>query len=310
MIKTLIKSMLKVAAFGAFIFELIGTKESKPEGNVQLHPVKLSGRTLFIREQEIFIRESYLDDKPILVLLHSWGSDSLGSWFKTIPLLQDSYSIVAIDLKNHGRTDGSWTRWDITENADMVATVLKELGIEKSILIGWSIGSAVALAVSKNYPELVSKQVLVTPFAWTVNAEYKEKPWFSIVIGLVRIRERLFPRYNSNSKYKFLRESESLRDEHSDWAWSNLNRSKDAFIYQDGSRYVVPFDARSWAHEVITPTLAVIGGNDKLVPENVSKELTDLLPDVKVKKIGGATHAIPWSHAEELSFHIKDFLVD
>ena len=53
-----------------------------------------------------------------------------------------------------------------------------------------------------------------------------------------------------------------------------------------------------------------IGGNDKLVPENVSKELTDLLPDVKVKKIGGATHAIPWSHAEELSFHIKDFLVD
>ena len=58
MIKTLIKSLLKVAALGAFIFELIGTKEGKPEGNVQLHPIKLSGRTLFIREQEIFIRES------------------------------------------------------------------------------------------------------------------------------------------------------------------------------------------------------------------------------------------------------------
>ena len=308
MIKTLIKLLLKVAALGAFIFELIGTKEGKPEGNVQLHPIKLSGRTLFIREQEIFIRESYLDKKPVLVLLHSWGSDSLGSWFKIIPLLQDSYSIVAIDLKNHGRTDGSWTRWDITENADMVATVLKELGIEKSVLIGWSIGSAVALAVSKNYSELVSKQVLVTPFAWTVNSEYNEKSWFSLIVGLVRIRERLLPRYNSNSKYKFLRETESLKDEHSDWAWSNLNRSKDAFIYQDGSRYVVPFDARSWAHEVKIPTLAVIGGSDKLVPENVSKELTDLLPDIKVKKISGATHAIPWSHAEELSLHIKEFL--
>ena len=310
MIKTLIKSVLKVAALGAFIFELLGTKEGKPEGNVQLHPIKLSGRTIFIREQEIFIRESYLDKKPVLVFLHSWGSDSLGSWFKTIPLLQENYSIVAIDLKNHGRTDGSWSRWDITENADMVATVLKELKIEKSILIGWSIGSAVALAITKNYSELISKQVLVTPFAWTVNTEYSEKPWFNLVVGLVRIRERILPRYNSNSKYKFLRDSESLNDEYSDWAWSNLNRSKDAFIYQDGSRYVVPFDARPWAHEISTPTLAIIGGKDKLVPENVARELTDLLPDVKVRKISGATHAIPWSHAEDLSKHIKDFLVD
>jgi pimeloyl-ACP methyl ester carboxylesterase len=175
-------------------------------------------------------------------------------------------------------------------------------------LVGWSIGSAVALSVAKNYPDLVSKQVLVTPFAWTVNSEYKEKPWFKIVVGLVRVRERLFPIYNPKSKYKFLRESESLNDEYSDWAWSNLNRSKDAFIYQDGSRYVVPFDARPWAHEIRIETLAVIGGNDKLVPENVASELTDLLPNVRIKKINGATHAVPWSHAEELSSEIFNFL--
>ena len=306
----MIKLFLKIFAAGAFLFELIGTKQGKPEGNVQLHPIKLSGRTLFIREQEVFVRESYIENKPVLVLLHSWGSDSLGSWFKVMPLLQNNYSLIAIDLKNHGRTDGSWTRWDITDNADMVATVLKDLGIKDSILVGWSIGSAVALSIAKNYPALVSKQILVTPFAWTVNSEYKEKPWFKIVVGLVRVRERLFPIYNPNSKYKFLRNSESLNDEYSDWAWSNLNRSKDAYIYQDGSRYVVPFDARSWAHEVRVETLAVIGGNDKLVPENVARELTDLLPNVRIKKISGATHAIPWSHAEELSEEISKFLED
>ena len=306
----MIKVFLKIFAVGAFLFELIGTKQGKPEGNVQLHPIKLSGKTIFIREQEVFVRESYIENKPVLVLLHSWGSDSLGSWFKVIPLLQNNYSIIAIDLKNHGRTDGSWTRWDITDNADMVATVLKDLGIKDSILVGWSIGSAVALSIAKNYPALVSKQILVTPFAWTLNSEYKEKPWFKIMIGLVRVRERLFPIYNPNSKYKFLRDSESLNDEYSDWAWSNLNRSKDAFIYQDGSRYVVPFDARPWAHEVRIETLAVIGGNDKLVPENVARELTDLLPNVRIKKINGATHAIPWSHAKELSEEISNFLED
>lgn len=308
MIKNLIKRVLKALAFSALIFELFGTKKGKEEGNVQIHPIKLSGRTLFIREKEVFIRESYIENRPILILLHSWGSDSLGSWFNVIPLLQDHYSIIAIDLKNHGRTDGSWKRWDINDNADMVASVLKQLKIKNCFVAGWSIGSAVALSLAKNYSQLVDKQILITPFAWTVNSEYSEKPWFNLVIGLVRARERLFPRYNSNSKYKFLRESKSLNDEHADWAWSNLNRSKDAFIYQDGSRYVVPFDARSWAKEVVTPTLAVLGGSDKLVPENVARELTDLLPNVEIKKIKKATHGIPWSHSKELSEMINEFL--
>jgi len=308
MIKKIFKILLKFFAFGAFLNELVGTKKGKSEGNVQIHPLKLSGRTLFIREQEIFIRENYIEGKPVIVLIHSWGSDSLGSWFKLIPFIQDNFSIVAVDLKNHGRTDGSWKRWDITENADMIASVLRELDIKRSILIGWSIGSAVSLSVSQRYPDLVDKQVLITPFAWTVNSEYKEKPWFSFIIALVRIRERLLPRYNSNSKFNFLRKSNSLKDEHSDWAWSNLNRSKDTFIYQDGSRYVVPFDARSWAHEINVETLAIIGSEDKLVPENISRELTDLLPKIKVSKIKGATHAIPWSHETELAALVNEFL--
>ena len=310
MIKNLIKSSIKFFAIGAFLYELFGTKKGKEEGNVQIHPVKLSGRTLFIREQEVFVRESFVEGKPVIVLLHSWGSDSLGSWFNLIPFLQKHYSVLAIDLKNHGRTDGSWKRWDIADNADMVAAVLKELKINKCILVGWSIGSAVALNVTKNYPDMVNKQILITPFAWTINSEYREKAWFNVFIGLIRARERLLPRYNSSSKYKFLRDSRSLNDEHADWAWSNLNRSKDAYIYQDGSRYVVPFDARPWAHEIKTETLAVIGGEDKLVPENVARELTDLLPNVAVKKIKKATHAIPWSHSEELFNIIYEYLED
>ena len=31
---------------------------------------------------------------------------------------------------------------------------------------------------------------------------------------------------------------------------------------------------------------------------------------VRIKKINGATHAVPWSHAEELSAEISNFLED
>ena len=65
MIKKLIKSSLKVLAVGTFLYELFGTKKGKEEGNVQIHPIKFSGRTLFIREQEVFIRESFIEGKPV-----------------------------------------------------------------------------------------------------------------------------------------------------------------------------------------------------------------------------------------------------
>ena len=121
----MIKTLTKIFAFSAIVKNLIETKKSKTEGITQLHPSKISGRTVYIREKEYFIRESYIKGTTPIVFLHSWGSDSLGSWFKVLPKYQTKNSFVAIDLKNHGKSDASWERWDIDENADIVISVLK-----------------------------------------------------------------------------------------------------------------------------------------------------------------------------------------
>ena len=56
---------------------------------------------------------------------------------------------VAIDLKNHGKSDASWERMDIDENADTVISILNNLNIKKCYLVGWSMGSAVALSITR-----------------------------------------------------------------------------------------------------------------------------------------------------------------
>ena len=301
----MIKTLTKIFAFSTIIKKLVETKKSKTEGVTQLHPSKIHGRTVYIREKEYFIRESYVEGTTPIVFLHSWGSDSLGSWFKILPRYESKNSFVAIDLKNHGKSDASWERWDVDENADIVISILKDLNISKCNLVGWSMGSAVALSVTRKNPDLINKLVLITPFSW--QGFTSESILFKLFIAVVRVRERLFPNANPQSKYSFLRKSNAVKNEYSDWAWNNLHKSKDNFIYADGGRFVVPFDARPWLDQINTQTLVLTGGKDTLVPEKISSEVTDGLNNVKSEIFMDATHGIPWTHDQELAEELDKF---
>ena len=302
----MIKTLTKIFAFSAIVKNLVETKKSKTEGITQLHPSKISGRTIYIREKEYFIRESYVEGTTPIVFLHSWGSDSLGSWFKVLPKYETKNSFVAIDLKNHGKSDASWERWDIDENADTVISILNNLNIKKCYLVGWSMGSAVALSITRKNPNLIKKLVLITPFSW--QGFSAESPLFKLFVAAVRIRERLFPNSNPQSKYSFLRKSKAVKNEYSEWAWNNLHKSKDNFIYADGGRFVVPFDARPWLDQIETQTLVLTGGKDSLVPEHISSEIIDGLENVESKIFTDATHGIPWTHDHELVEELDRFL--
>ena len=303
----MIKKLTKYFAIATLLKNLISTKSDQTEGLTQIHPAKIPGRTVFIREKEYFIRESYIENTTPIIFLHSWGSDSLGSWFKILPFYRGKNSFVAIDMKNHGKSDSSWMRWDVDENADIVISILNQLGIKKCNLVGWSMGSAVALSASRKKKDLINKMVLITPFSWLGGAVYKDKPLFKVFVAVVRIRERLFPNMNPKSKYSHLRKTGALENEYTDWAWNNLHISKDDFIYEDGGRYVVPYDARSWIKEISTETLVVTGGKDNLVPEETSQEVIKDLENVKEIIFNNASHSIPWTHDEQLINELEKF---
>ena len=304
----MIKTIAKVFAFTSIFKNLVLTQKSKTEGVTQLHPVKIPGRTIFVREKEYFIRENLVEGTVPIIFLHSWGTDSLGSWFNVLPKIKNLSSFITIDLKNHGRSDSSWERWSVDENADIVISIIDELNIDECYLAGWSMGSAVSLTISKKIPEKIKKMVLITPFSWIEGERFKDNYLFKLLVGGVRIRERLFPNKNPQSKFSYLKKSKALRNEFTDWAWNNLHQSKNDFIYGDGGRHVVAFDSREWLSEIETETLAIIGGRDSLVPQKASKEVTTNMMNVKSVTFKDALHGIPWTHDEELIDEFKQFL--
>ena len=58
---------------------------------------------------------------------------------------------------------------------------------------------------------------------------------------------------------------------------------------------------------IAVPTLLLHGGDDRLVPVEVSKYLAGRIPDARLIEYPGASHMLPVTHAREIAAEIVAF---
>ena len=98
-----------------------------------------------------------------LVFIHGL-SDSLLYWEYLASNLKDHYQVLRVDLRGHGESELKDDELTIGLFADDLHSLLRELNIGKVGLIGFSLGSAVALDFAIRYPQMVSSLVLMSSF--------------------------------------------------------------------------------------------------------------------------------------------------
>ena len=98
-----------------------------------------------------------------LVFIHGL-SDSLLYWEYLASNLKDQYQVLRVDLRGHGESELKDDELTIGLFADDLHSLLRELNIGKVGLIGFSLGSAVALDFAIRYPQMVSSLVLMSSF--------------------------------------------------------------------------------------------------------------------------------------------------
>ena len=110
--------------------------------------------------------------EPAVVLLHGFGA-SVFSWRHVLPLLADERQVVAFDRPAFGLTSrpapGEWDPADWPAGGpygpetqvELTMAVLDWLGVERAVLVGHSMGGAVAAATALAHPERVAGLVLV-----------------------------------------------------------------------------------------------------------------------------------------------------
>lgn len=100
-------------------------------------------------------------DKTI-VFIHGL-SDSLEYWRVLSSRLQDDYRIVLYDIRGHGKSP--YKPFTIGLLVDDLYNLLLKLNIEKTSLIGFSMGGNVALSFAIKYPHIADRLVIMSSFS-------------------------------------------------------------------------------------------------------------------------------------------------
>lgn len=108
--------------------------------------------------------EIYGQGKP-LVLIHGGGSTIQSSFGKVIPLFAKNRKVIAVELQAHGRTSDRNADLSFEQDADDVATLLKNINIEKADFFGFSNGGTTTLQIAIRYPGIVNKIILGSALA-------------------------------------------------------------------------------------------------------------------------------------------------
>jgi pimeloyl-ACP methyl ester carboxylesterase len=111
-------------------------------------------------------RIHYLDKgsgRPI-VILHGLGGQMGNFTYALLERLTGEFRVILMDRPGSGyskRAPGATGR--LTEQASIVAEFIHKLGLQRPLLVGHSLGGAIALGVALDHPDVVGVLALVAP---------------------------------------------------------------------------------------------------------------------------------------------------
>jgi len=126
-------------------------------------------REVFLDGERVRIVEAGPPEGFPIVLLHGWGASAYNFRGVIGPLAREGFRVVAPDLRGHGDSEtrlpvGAWTRQAMIA---WVRQLLDALDVRRCVLVGQSVGGAVALDAAASMPERVSATVLLAPVGFT-----------------------------------------------------------------------------------------------------------------------------------------------
>ena len=218
--------------------------------------LELPGRGVtFVRDQP-----GPVDRSPI-VLLHGWTATADLNFFKVYRGLASVGRVIAIDQRGHGRGMAT-RRFRLEDVADDVGATLEALGIGSAVVVGYSMGGAVAQLVAHRHPTRVSGLVLCATSCRFRRSTEKRFLW-DRVMPVTAAALSLTPdalRLGLFERFAMTRQASAPQ-----WMLEQISRNDPAVIVQAGVA-IGGFDASPWIADLPMPVASVVTGADTTVP--------------------------------------------
>jgi len=247
--------------------------------------------TSSIGGQRTFYAARNLDRRPVLLLIHGAG----GSHLDWPPQLRrfDHLGTCAVDLPGHGRSEPP-ARSTVGDYADHVLQLVDLLGVSNIVLVGHSMGGAVALSIALRQPAQVSALVLVATGA------------------RLRVNEHLLTLIGNNF--------DSAVEHIETAAWgpdaspemvdrgSQLMLAGDPVAMHMDFLACNQFDVMHRLSSIQLPTLVLVGTDDRMTPPKYAHYLAEQIPRAELVVIAGTGHMLAMERPTQTRDAINDFI--
>jgi pimeloyl-ACP methyl ester carboxylesterase len=118
------------------------------------------GQVLKLPQGDVHVRQDGARGLPPIVLIHGFAA-SMRWWDDVVPGLAREHQAIRIDLLGHGGSEKSRDGYSMERQADVVAAVLRRLGVRRGAVVGHSMGGLVATALVERHRELVTRVMTI-----------------------------------------------------------------------------------------------------------------------------------------------------
>jgi pimeloyl-ACP methyl ester carboxylesterase len=244
---------------------------------------------------------------PAVILVHGLAA-SMYSWRKQItPLADAGYRVIAFDNRGFGFSDKPPSGYSNQDYVALLLALMDSLSITDAVLVGHSMGGAIAAEAALAHPERVRGLVLVDAAGLTVRFPFmlRAARWPVVSWVVDRLRGRSATGRILRATYADARRvtTGDIDQYYAPVAEPDFPRALRGVFRE------FRFDAlEGRLSQVSPPTLVVWGAADRVIPFVVGQEMVAALPRGALVRLRDAGHAAPEEQPAEFNRTLLAFL--
>ena len=147
------------------IYGFIRTRIIVSEVEAKFPPIGQFATVLGERVHYVDIGPRDAPPQRTILLLHGASANLRDPLTPVGAPLSKTYRVIAIDRPGHGWSSRALGRADaqLARQADIVAAVLKQIGVARAVVLGHSWGGALAMRLALDHPDAIIGVILVSP---------------------------------------------------------------------------------------------------------------------------------------------------
>jgi len=233
------------------------------------------------------------EGKPI-VLIHGWPLSDEMYEYQYNDLVNKNFRVIGITLRGFGKSDKPFGAYNYDVHALDIKRILDKLDIKDAMLVGFSMGGAIAVRFVAAYNETqVSKLVLAGAAVpiWTQREDFPYNLPQKAVDDLIKLNYKDRPKLLSDFAKIFSATETSLNDGIGNWL-NGIGLSASSHATAECLVALRDTDLRPDLEKIKIPTLILHGKNDKICSFDLAEQMKAGISDSKLVAFEKSGHSL------------------